>query len=39
VEIPTLSTNYCTTYDEVNTMVGGGRADLVTFHPESVGGN
>ncbi|WP_458210819.1 oxidoreductase [Haladaptatus sp. NG-SE-30] len=34
VEIPTLSTNYLTTYDEVNTMVGSGRADLVLFHPE-----
>jgi anthraniloyl-CoA monooxygenase len=35
VEIPTLSTNYLTTYDEVNTMVGGGRADLVLFHPNT----
>ncbi|WP_458188386.1 oxidoreductase [Haladaptatus sp. NG-WS-4] len=35
VEMPTLSTNYCTTYDEVNTMVGGGRADLVLFHPKT----
>ncbi|WP_327054103.1 oxidoreductase [Halomicrococcus gelatinilyticus] len=37
VEIPTLSTNYCTTYDEANTLVGGGRADLVTFHPGGGG--
>ncbi|WP_435156509.1 FAD-dependent monooxygenase [Haladaptatus sp. DFWS20] len=35
VEIPTLSTNYRTTYDEVNTMVGSGRADLVLFSPEN----
>ncbi|WP_227356352.1 FAD-dependent monooxygenase [Haladaptatus salinisoli] len=35
IEVPTLSTNYLTTYDEVNTMVGGGRADLVSFYPEN----
>ncbi len=29
--IPALSTNYVTTYDEVNTLVGAGRADLCTF--------
>ncbi|WP_255169273.1 FAD-dependent monooxygenase [Natrononativus amylolyticus] len=31
VQIPVLSTNYVTTYDEVNTLVGAGRADLCTF--------
>jgi anthraniloyl-CoA monooxygenase len=31
VGIPVLSTNYVTTYDEVNTLVGAGRADLCTF--------
>ena len=31
VEIPALSTSYVTTYDEANTLVGAGRADLCTF--------
>ena len=31
VGMPVLSTNYVTTYDEVNTLVGAGRADLCTF--------
>lgn len=34
VGVTTLSTNYLTTYDEVNTMVGSGRADLVTYYLE-----
>ncbi|AGB17112.1 NADH:flavin oxidoreductase [Halovivax ruber XH-70] len=29
--VPALSTNYVTTYDEVNTLVGAGRADLCTY--------
>ncbi|MFC3960114.1 FAD-dependent monooxygenase [Halovivax cerinus] len=31
--VPALSTNYVTTYDEVNTLVGAGRADLCTYRP------
>ena len=33
VEIPAMSTTYVTEYDDVNTMVGGGRADLCQFYP------
>ncbi len=33
LDIPVLATNYVTTYDEVNTLVGAGRADLCTFTP------
>ncbi len=36
VEIPTMSTNYVSEYDDVNTMVGGARADLCRFYPESL---
>ncbi|WP_254864675.1 FAD-dependent monooxygenase [Halovivax gelatinilyticus] len=30
--LPALSTSYVTTYDDVNTLVGSGRADLCTFN-------
>lgn len=34
LDMPVLSTNYVTTFDEVNTLVGAGRADLCLFTPE-----
>ncbi|MFW6152733.1 MAG: bifunctional salicylyl-CoA 5-hydroxylase/oxidoreductase, partial [Halobacteriota archaeon] len=33
LDVRAMSTNYVTTYDEVNTLVGAGRADLCTFAP------
>ena len=34
-DVPTVSTTYLTTRDEVNTMVAGGRADLCYWYPPS----
>jgi anthraniloyl-CoA monooxygenase len=36
-EVPTVSTGGATTLDEVDTLVGPGRADLVRFVPEANG--
>lgn len=35
VEMPTMSTNYVTSFDEVNSLVGGARADLCRMHPDA----
>ena len=34
--LPALTTHNATTYDEVNTLIGSGRADLCTFHPAAL---
>lgn len=36
VGVPTMSTSYITTEDEVNTLVAGGRADLCVMYPPGV---
>ncbi|MFC4440273.1 MULTISPECIES: oxidoreductase [Natrialbaceae] len=36
VQVPTMSTNYLTTTDDVNTQVGGATADLCHWYPENV---
>lgn len=33
VNMPTLSTGYLNTSDQLNTLIAGGRADLCLFHP------
>ena len=34
-ELPALTTHNATTTDEINTLIGSGRADLCTFHPSA----
>lgn len=36
VELPAMSTNYVTSFDEVNSLVGGARADLCRVHPSAL---
>ncbi|WP_440010063.1 oxidoreductase [Halomicrococcus sp. SG-WS-1] len=36
VEIPTMATNYVTTTDGVNTLVGSGRADLAVLYDDEL---
>jgi anthraniloyl-CoA monooxygenase len=36
-ELPAMSTNYVTSFDEVNSLVGGARADLCRVHPDAFG--
>jgi len=35
VQVSTMSTNYVTSFDEVNSLIGGARADLCRVHPDA----
>jgi anthraniloyl-CoA monooxygenase len=39
LNVPTMSTNYITTTDDVNTQVGRATSDLCEWHPPDVGVN